>query len=65
MLFDMQNSKDYLLPCSILPQTAYIKSISRSIINMKDNLRDVNWCVMQWLLPRARERQCIMPVVFL
>lgn len=64
MLFEKQNMKGYLLPCSILSQTAYIKSgISGSVINMEDNLGDVNCCVMQWLLPKARERQGIMPLV--
>lgn len=58
MLFEIQSTKGYLLPCSILSQTAYIKSgISGSVMHMKDNLRDVNCCVMQWLLPKARERR--------
>lgn len=52
MLLEIQNLKGYLLPYSILPQTPYTKSgISESVINMKVNLRDVNCCVMQWLLP--------------
>lgn len=64
MLFEKQNMKGYLLPYSILSQTAYIKAgISGSVINMEDNLGDVSCCVMQWLFPKAKERQGIMPVV--
>lgn len=52
MLLEIQNLKGYLLPYSILPQTPYTKSgISKSVINMKVNLRDVNCSAIQWLLP--------------
>lgn len=40
MLFELQNLKGCLLPCSILPQTAHVKSgISGSVVTLKDNLR--------------------------
>lgn len=40
MLFEMQDLKGCLLPCSILPQTAPVKSgISGSVVTLKDNLK--------------------------
>lgn len=59
MCFEIYNVKVCSLPCSILSQAAYVyhklhtSGISGSVINMKDNLRDVNCCVIQWLLPKA------------